>query len=128
MSLGKPVTCPACREISYLYPKGIGPQPYMWEMNCNLCHLSNLGVNAYIPEHEELYKRLNLLRKQYIEDASSEELQSEIEELAEEYDGELDNRLCECGGYLSISATPKCIYCDVEISDSYFHYSDDAPR
>ena len=128
MSLGKPVVCPVCRETSYLHPKGSVSQPYIWEMNCSLCHLTGSAVNAYIPEHEELYKILNTLLTRHIEGETSEDLKREIDALAEEYDNKLDNRLCECGGYLSISAKPKCIFCDVEISDSYFHYADDTPR
>ena len=127
MSLGKPVVCPACRETSYLYPKAVGYQPYIWEMNCNICHLFNLGVNAYIPEHKELHNSLNQLRKRYIEGETSKDLEHEINHLCDDYDYKLDNRLCECGGHLSISAKPKCIYCDVEIFDPFFHYSDDAP-
>ncbi len=128
MSLGKPVACPACRSTSYLYPKGVGHQPYIWEMNCDLCHHYNLAINGHLPEHEELYKRLCRLRKRYIEDETGMDLEHEMNELAEEYDDALDNRLCGCGGHLSISAKPKCIFCDVEIAGSYFHYSDDAPR
>ena len=33
MSLGKPVVCPACRETSYLYPKGAGLHPDHWEVH-----------------------------------------------------------------------------------------------
>ena len=96
-------------------------------MNCTLCHLYGLGVDAYVPEHVALYKKLNLLRGRYIKGETSNDLEHEIANLSDEYDNRLDNRLCECGGRLSISAKAKCIYCDLEIFDSYFHYSDDAP-
>ncbi len=128
MVVGKPVVCLACRETSYLYAKGVGFHPYIWEMNCQLCHSFALAVDAYKAEHEELYKSLVQLRGQYIQGMNGGVLEKEIIDLAEEFDKELDNRLCQCGGHLSISAKPKCIYCDIEIADSYFHYSDDAPR
>ena len=128
MSLGKPIVCPACRETSYLYPKGVGYQPYIWEMNCNLCHLHNLGLDAYVTEHEELYEKLVQLRNRYIAGETSKELENEINNLSEEFDNKLNNRICECGGHLSISAKPKCIFCDLDIFDSYFHFTDDAPH
>ncbi len=127
MSIRKPVMCPACRETSYLYPKAVGHHPYIWEMNCGLCHLYNFGVNAYLQGHDELHTKLGKLRERYIKGETSAELESEVNNLSAEYDNTLDNRICDCGGSLSISAKPKCIYCDVEIFDSFFHYADDAP-
>jgi len=126
MIMGKPVICQACREISYLYPKAVGHQPYYWEMNCTFCHKFNLGVNAY--NQEKLHYKLNELRVRYLYGATSADLESEINDLAVEYDNKLENRICECGGYLSISAKPKCIYCEVEIFDSFFHYLDETPK
>ncbi len=128
MTMGRPVVCPACRETSYLYPKAVGHQPYIWEMNCNLCHKFNLGVNAYNKEHEELHYKLNQLRERYLKGETSTDIESEINDFAEEYDNKLNNQICECGGHLSICAKPKCIYCDVVIFDSFFHYSDESPK
>ena len=128
MSLGKPVVCSSCREKSYLYPKGVGHHPYLWEMNCNLCHRYNIGLDAYIPEHTDVVKRLQKLREKYISGKSTQELEKEINSLAEEFDKELSNRVCECGGSLSTSSKPKCIYCDIEVFDSYFHIVDEAPH
>jgi len=125
MSLKKTAICVACRETIFLFPKGVGYQPYVWEMNCNICHRYNLGVNAYLPAHKELYTKLKHMRERYIKGETSEALASEMNALSVEYDHTLDNRLCECGGQLSILAKPKCIFCDVEVFDSYFHYSDE---
>ena len=127
MSLGKPLVCSACREISYLFPKGVGFHPYEWEMNCNLCHRYAVGLNAYVPQHTDSVKVLQKLRERHINGESTEELAKEVELLAEQFDGVMDNRECECGGILSISAKPKCIFCDIEIFNSYFHVADDAP-
>jgi hypothetical protein len=127
-SLGKPVVCVSCRETSYLYPKGVGYHPYQWEMNCNLCHHYAIGLDAYIPEHTVVVKTLEQLRKRYIDGQSNRELEREIHALAQEFDSILDNRVCGCGGSLSITAKPKCIYCDIEIFDSYFHVADEAPH
>lgn len=55
-------------------------------------------------------------------------MNNEIYNLSEEHDSVLDNRFCECGGHLSRIAKPKCIYCDIEIFDSFFNYTDDAPN
>ncbi len=55
-------------------------------------------------------------------------MKNEIYNHSEEHDSVLDNRFCECDGHLSIIAKPKCIYCDIEIFDSFFHYSEDAPN
>lgn len=127
MSLGKPVLCSACRETSCLYPKAVGYQPYIWEVNCSLCHRYDLGLNAYISAHRTAVVALGKLRDKYLEGASSQELENAIDSLAEEYDCILDNQICDCGGKLSVSAKPKCIYCDIEIFDSYFHVADQAP-
>ena len=127
MSLGKPVVCSSCREKPYLYPKGVGHTPYLWEMNCNLCHRYGVGLDAYISEHTEIVKNLQKLKEEYIEGKSTKELENKINSLAEEFDAELSNRACECGGSLSISSKPKCIFCDIEIFDSYFHVADEAP-
>jgi hypothetical protein len=126
MAVGKPVVCPSCRETSYLYPKAVGHHPYEWEMNCSLCHNYAVGLNAYEEGHAELIKTLEALRTLYLAGESSQQLEQEIKGLAEEGDGVLLNRVCECGGNLSIVAKPKCIYCDVEISDSFFHVADES--
>jgi hypothetical protein len=127
MAIGKPAVCPACRETSYLYPKGVGYQPYQWEVNCSLCHRYAIGLDAYIPQHKEAVEALQALRERYLNGESSEALAGRIEVLAEQYDDLLSSRSCECSGSLSISAKPKCIYCDIEIVDSYFHVADDRP-
>lgn len=124
LTMGKPVVCAACGETSYLYPKGVGHQPYILEMNCSSCHRFNLGVDAYKEDHGKLHSILNELFDRFIGDESTKSLEREITDLAEEYDGILDNRKCECGGYISISAKPKCTHCDKEIFDSFFHYVD----
>ena len=127
MAVGKPVVCPSCRETSYLFPKGVGYQPYIWEMNCGLCYRHGLGLNAYLAEHAPIVKALERLRRRYLDGAPSKELASDINGLAEAFDHLLDNRACDCGGELSISACPKCLYCDILLSDSYFHFADELP-
>lgn len=126
LTMGKPIVCLACGETSYLYPKGVGHQPYIWEISCNSCHLFNLGVDAYNEEHKKLHSVLNNLFDRFIEGESSKDLEKEITDLTEKYDSILDNRECECGGKISIAAKPKCTHCDKEIFDSYFHYIDKA--
>ena len=125
MAVGRPVQCPSCRETSYLYPKAVGHHPYEWEMNCNLCHSYAVGLNAYEEGHAELIKPLESLRSRYLAGESSKQLEQEIDRLAEEGDAVLLNRVCACGGSLSIAAKPKCIYCDVELFDSFFHVADE---
>ena len=125
MAVGKPIVCPACRETSYLYPKGVGYQPYQWEMSCDLCHRYAIGLDAYIAEHTEVVEALQALRERYLNGESSQSLQGPVEALADQFDGILDNRRCECGGKLSLAAKPKCLYCDIEIFDSYFHFADE---
>lgn len=85
-------------------------------------------MDAYIPEHTSAVKTLQKLRQRYIEGESTQELESEISDLAEVFDALLSNRACECGGSLSIASKPKCIYCDIEVFDSYFHIADEAPH
>ena len=123
MTFGQPVVCPSCGKTSYIYPKAVGHQPYIWEINCKQCHLFNLGLNGYLSKHKEVVNKLDQLRERYINGTSTPELKKDILELSKLYDPILDNRKCECSGYLSISAKPRCIYCDVVIFDSYFHYS-----
>lgn len=125
MSLGRSVVCPVCRERSSLYPKGVGFHPYQWEMNCSLCHRYAVGLDAYVPQHTEAVKTLQKLRTRYLEGESTAQLASEMDILAERIDGLMGNGQCECGGALSISAKPKCIFCDIEIFDSYFHVADE---
>ena len=124
MAVGRPVVCPACRELSALFPKGVGFHPYEWEMNCTLCHCYAVGLDAYISEHEEPLNALKALRERYVAGESATELAEEVEILAEQFDGVLSNGECECGGRLSIAAKPKCVFCDIEVSDSYFHFAD----
>lgn len=126
MSAGRPVQCPVCRETSYLYPKAVGHHPYEWEMNCTLCHRYAVGLNAYEEGHSDLVKILETLRSRYLAGEALQDLGAEVNRLAEDNDAVLLNRVCDCGGILSIAAKPKCIYCDVEISDSFFHVADDA--
>jgi len=127
MSLGRPVLCSVCRETSYLFPKGVGFHPYEWEMNCNLCHRYAVGLDAYVPQHTEAVKVLQKLRERHVKGESTDELSSEVELLAEQFDDVMGSGQCECGGALSISAKPKCIFCDIEIFNSYFHVADEAP-
>jgi len=128
MSPGKPIICPACGETSYLYPKGVGHQPYMWEINCSLCHQYNVGLNAYVPEHTEAVKTLQKLRERCLEGESTQELEPEMVNLSKQLYDVIDKEQCECGGTLSIFNKPKCIYCDIEIFDSYFHVADEPPQ
>ena len=93
-------------------------------MNCNLCHRYGIGLDAYVPEHTEVLDALKTLRSRYIQGSSSAELAAEVESLADQFDHILHNAGCECGGRLSIAAKPKCIFCDIEIFDSYFHFVD----
>jgi hypothetical protein len=120
----KPIVCSACGETSALFSKGIGYHPYEWEMNCTLCHRYGIGLSAYTEEHKEIIESLNRLRTRFIAGSSTAELSTEIESLADHYDYLLYNSPCGCGGSLSIAAKPKCIYCDLEIFDSYFHFVD----
>lgn len=124
MALGRSVVCPVCREVSALFPKGVGFHPYQWEINCSFCHRYEVGLDAYVPQHAEAVEALQALRNRYVTGASTEELAMEVESLAEQFDAVLSNAECECGGRLSIAAKPKCIYCDVEVFDSYFHVAD----
>lgn len=126
MAMGRPVQCPSCRETSYLFPKGVGFHPYEWEMNCTLCHRYAVGINGYEEGHEGLIHKLEALRARYLAGETSEQLAQEVSVLAENNDGVLLSRVCECGGALSIAAKPKCIYCDIEISDSFFHVTDES--
>jgi hypothetical protein len=128
MSFGKPIICPSCGETSYLYPKGVGHQPYMWEINCSLCHRFNEGLNAYFPEHTETVKALQKLRERYLEGESTQELKPEMMNLSKHLYDVIGKEQCECGGTLSIIDKPKCIYCDIEIFDSYFHVADEPPQ
>ncbi len=125
MALGAPVVCTVCRETSHLFPKGVGYHPYQWEMNCSMCHCYAVGLDAYISEHTEVVKELERLREKYLNGASTQDLENKIDALAEQFDGILSNRECACGGTLSIAAKPKCIYCDIEIFESYFHVADE---
>lgn len=120
----KPIICGACRETSSLFSKVVGYHPYQWEMNCTLCHRHGAGLNGHVKEHIEVIELLNALRSHYISGSSSAELSTKLEGLADQYDHLLHNSRCECGGSLSIAAKPKCIHCDLEIYDSYFHYVD----
>lgn len=124
MAVGRPVVCPACREVSALYPKGVGFHPYEWEVSCTVCHRYDVGLSAYLPGHAEAVEALQRLRERYVEGASTEALAGEVEALAERFDGVLSNAECECGGRLSIAAKPRCIFCDVEIFGSCFHVAD----
>ena len=124
MVICKPVVCSACREESALFVKGVGFHPYEWEMNCSLCHRYGIGLHAYVPEHTEVLEALQSLRERYIAGSSTSDLETEVENLAYKFDNILHNAGCECGGRLSISAKPKCIFCDIEIFDSYFHFVD----
>ena len=128
MTLGKPIVCPSCRETSYLYPKGVGHQPYLWEANCSLCHRYNVSLDAYIPEHEETVKILQKLRQRYLKGESTQQLEQEMNDLSEQLYNIVGKEQCECGGTLSIIDKPKCIYCDIEIFDSYFHVADEPPQ
>ncbi len=123
--MGAQVVCPACRETSNLFPKGVGHHPYQWEMNCSICHCYAVGLDAYIAQHTEVVKELERLRERYLNGESTQGLANQIEDLAKQFDGILSNRECECGGALSIAAKPKCIHCDIEIFDSYFHVADE---
>lgn len=127
MFSGKPIVCPACKETSYLYPKGIGHQPYMWELNCNICHRFNVGLNAYIPEQTEAVNKLQKLREKYLEGATTQGLELDMVNLSKQLYEVIDKEQCECGGTLSILNKPKCIHCDVEIFNSYFHVTDERP-
>lgn len=124
MVICKPVVCRVCREESALFAKGVGYHPYEWEMNCSLCHRYGIGLDAYVPEHTEVLKALQALRKRHNASDSTAELAVEVENIADKFDHILHNRECECGGKLSIAAKPKCIFCDIEIFDSYFHFVD----
>ena len=124
MVICKPVFCSVCREDSALFAKGVGFHPYEWEMNCNICHRHGIGLDAYAPEHKEVLEILQALRERYIAGSSTAELAAEVENLAGKYDHILYNAGCECGGRRSIAAKPKCIFCDIEIFDSYFHFVD----
>lgn len=124
MVVRRPLICNACREVSALFAKGVGYHPYEWEMNCSFCHRYAIGLDAYEPKHTEVFKKLQELRKQHVAGSSTVELAGEVESLAAQYDDLLSYAECECGGRLSIAAKPKCIYCDVEIFDSYFHFVD----
>jgi hypothetical protein len=120
---GKPVLCPVCKKTSYLYPKAVGYQPYIWEVNCGSCHVFDLGINACNPGHEQLHNSLSKLRERYFNGETSAVFVEDIKELARVYDQTLKNRVCVCGGNFSIAANPKCIHCDVDIFNSYFHYA-----
>jgi hypothetical protein len=124
MVIRRPVLCSACREASALFVKGVGFHPYEWEMNCTPCHRYGVGLDAYVAEHKEVLKALNILRDRYVAGSSTAGMAREVERLAYQFDGILINAECECGGRLSIAAKPKCIFCDVEIFDSYFHFVD----
>jgi hypothetical protein len=124
MAPGRPVVCPVCREVSALFPKAVGFHPYQWEMNCSLCHRYDVGLDAYVAGHREVVEALCALRERYIEGESTAELAGEVGALAGRFDAVLSNAVCECGGRLSIAAKPKCIFCDVEVFDSYFHVAD----
>lgn len=124
MVVCKPIVCSACRETSALFAKGVGFQPYQWEMNCNLCHRYGIGVDGYSPGHSEILEALQALRSRYIDGSSTADLSAEVERLADNFDPLLHNAACECGGRLSIAAKPKCLFCDIEIFDSYFHFVD----
>ena len=124
MVICKPVVCSVCREESALFAKGVGYHPYEWEMNCTLCHRYEIGLDAYDPEHAEVLSALQVLRQRHNAGSSTAELAAEVENLADKYDHILHYRVCECGGKLSIAAKPKCIFCDIEIFDSYFHFVD----
>jgi hypothetical protein len=126
MAVGRPVQCSACRETSYIYPKAVGHHPYEWEMNCSQCHRYAVGLNAYEEGHEGLIRKLEGLRTRYLAGETSEQLAKEVSMLTEDNDVVLLNSLCECGGSLSIAARPKCIFCDIEISDSFFHVADES--
>ena len=124
MAIRKPVVCQTCRETSAIFPKAVGFHPYEWEMNCTLCHHYAVGLDAYDPRHEEVINALQELRKEFLAGKSTDALSSQIENLAYYYDSVLINAKCECGGILSIAAKPKCVFCDLEIFDSYFHFAD----
>ena len=95
-------------------------------MNCSQCHRYAVGLSAYEAGHEGLIHKLEGLRTRYLSGETSEQLEKEVSMLAADNDVVLLNRLCECGGTLSIAARPRCIFCDLEISASFFHVADES--
>lgn len=128
MTMGRAVTCPQCQKTSYLYPKATGMQPYLWEMNCSKCHLFNLGIDVYAPDHKNIAEQLEQLRDEFILGAKPLQIQTAIQNLAKKFDHLLSNKGCECDGTMSIAAKPRCMHCGTVVIDSYFHYVDEEPE
>ena len=119
------INCPSCRRQLRLYPKCPGPFEQGWMMNCTICSNKNLALDPYDKTHLNIISELNKLIEQYQKEETREEVISQIELLAEQYDQYLYHYVCECGGNLSIAAYPKCPYCDIEITGYTFHYVDE---
>lgn len=128
MTMGRAVQCPDCQRRSYLYPKAVGYQPYLWEINCTRCHRFDIGLNAYTPDHQFAVESLEQLRETCLNRADPQALHAQVGLLASKYDSVLATKKCECGGDLSIVAKPRCLFCDAVISDSFFHFVDEAPE
>ena len=124
-TMGQAVTCPHCGQVSYIYPKGTGYQPYLWEVNCEKCHLFKIGLHAYRPDHRDAVEELQTLMDSFLDQGPIDSTMQRIKELADKIDPILEHTICQCGGRLSVRAKPRCLHCDEVVLDSVFHYVDE---
>ena len=123
ISHGRIIKCKVCGAENRLYLKAAQMTPHIWEMNCIQCHNVNYqAIDAYTRYGDDLAKELQSMKKEYLCSSEKEVLDrinTRIDFLASQYD---DFGKCECGGFFSIKAKPRCKECDCIISDSFFHY------
>ncbi len=126
-SHGVRVSCPKCgSDKSFLWPKLRGHSPTL-EASCDRCERVN--YNALDPySHKEVVSRIQLIARQFHLGTHPDNLDALIGDLADEYDRLILPRQCQCGGYFSLSAKPRCRNCKAILYDSYFHFSGKAQK
>ena len=121
ITVALPVECPQCHQQVGLFPKAVGMGAGNWEINCSNCHnVASRGLCGYT--NQRVYSKLEELREDYMMGRLNL-INAEIHKLATQYDSQLPEKKCSCGGRFSLAAKPRCIYCDAVLIDSFFHCS-----
>lgn len=120
LTYGLPCACPECGLSLNLAPKAVGMGADNWELCCSECpqELPN-GISGYA--HPEIYSRLEALREKFLIGRDLMGLKKELLALSVECEVLLENRSCDCGGYFSVAAPPRCPQCSSVAIDSCFH-------